>query len=441
MHHQYPLAAVQLVAILAMPAAATPPDGANKEYFKPLCTTIRWAEGTVEISNDAESIDEDYDAIQELNMSLADGQWREKWANPPKTTPAKEVPKEAEPADDVTSELKKNWVKAAAAAKTTALVNANLKKAGLDKASKQQLRAAQAKIQRLAAAAFALRQQYTAESQQNQVYSIDKIKQQINKAVYGQDTKPASGPNQPAAMSTPSSNGRATQCDTAADGSKIRSIAGLALCLCAESDDSSDGTAIGVPCGTTTAQKPGWPSNAGDINTQYDKLAKYCGKGAKITLTATEAIKTTNTILNNFKFDDSKAYYGTFVATACDGSQAKGACYSTTKATAANPEGVKKLPWLEPLIELASMLAAHSEKLATTKQHRRALAHLKATAYNLGRTSANIQPESSGTSGASAAPQQTSPAAADCTTFTTNTTCTADNNCKWDSTTETTGNH
>nr|APD74488.1 variant surface glycoprotein 1125.3122 [Trypanosoma brucei] len=266
--------------------------------------------------------------------------------------------------------------------------------------------------------------------------SIDKVSAQIkadlNTAVYGDSC----GEGDYGKSNAPDSDRQTVaKCE---DSGKIAGSAELAytiLCVCLPGDAET----AAQPCAKDVHLTKTWSDAATRLDQAWREVRSYCPPTPHKKTTAAAIHAAINGVEAMITVDSKIGYLGKQYGASCGGNSANGLCVKYNGVVTDTTNNFNELTWVKNFLATADKLqaaeaAAHKTAILVQK-----LKELNSTAWGIPRL---IE----GTAKMTAAVQATNPFKAeksasgttkwDCAKHKANVTCTADNNCKWEGTTE-----
>ncbi|EAN80655.1 variant surface glycoprotein (VSG, atypical), putative [Trypanosoma equiperdum] len=421
-----------ILAIAALKQARGVTDGDNAAIFKPLCAALQLADvkPTFEPpiqANMPEPLD-----LYRLNMSIAPKDWRAKFLN--QGNKAASTPAEV-PTDENDEELKARWKTWADTAVFLATDNneKDLKaNYGLATATAGQIEAIRPTIHDITEAARAI---YTADSDPGPAPDADELLQkEIAQAVYGQEQW---GPEELTAnkvLSGPDT-GYTTACGGGGTQKPQNTVAGTIICVCGTGNTQSK-----KPCHKKQTTQTAWQATNIPNRASWGNLRNVCPKATKTKITAhglRELVAAAKTIANT---QGNNVFIGSEGENTCNGNAA-GAC---VKITGGAPSGNLKddaIPWINKLEAVADKLAARDNYNSEQRRKKAAIADLISRAKAVTKRAHYLfQFQKTAKTAAAGEATEGKVSKGDCKQYTTNSTC-PKNDCKWDITTETTGEY
>nr|APD74820.1 variant surface glycoprotein 1125.4296 [Trypanosoma brucei] len=198
------------------------------------------------------------------------------------------------------------------------------------------------------------------------------------------------------------------------------------MCLCIGQQNTHSKNCVGA------ALKKGWTTTRGELEQALTQLKAHCRQGTTSKLTGSNLRRAVQTIEALIRAHGTTTVLGDKLGISdnadFDGDDGK-ICVkydSYYSSTVAAPKEAK-MPWMQAVEEAANLLDKQKEKKQAATAKAAQIAFLKASA-EVFYAAAHITAPTAQTSAQGAL--QSKPTA-DCTNIKTNSTCTADNNCKW----------
>nr|APD72701.1 variant surface glycoprotein 1125.1027 [Trypanosoma brucei] len=404
--------------------------GMNEPEFQALCGVIKLSGATLTLQANQDDPTPVYNAIQKLNMTVAPPQWREIFreaGHPGKYLDT--VPKALNPWPDW-QELWPEWRKAAEAA-DKADKDDDIKRSGLLDVSPAERSLLQAKISALTAKAQQLMRKLNTGASQQQPISAKQASQLINEAVFGESTRPTNPTlTKIFGSGITNSDGRQAACVMGGENKQAATLAAVMTCLCIE----DQGTPLQTACHQAQPTGEQWQSTSTlPTNAHITNILNLCGKTKTAKLTAAKVETLIDGITKLITEKSGVGYFGKVVS-ACQGTAAAGICASITGYGADHTAALNKIPWMQKLQELRSKLSATEDK---DKKQSKVMEQLKLIEVEIHKSRREVQAIIESTKSTSTDKQNSvfpSNKSPSCGGYTTNTTCTAANNCKWTST-------
>ncbi|SCU66205.1 Trypanosomal VSG domain containing protein, putative [Trypanosoma equiperdum] len=279
-----------------------------------------------------------------------------------------------------------------------------------------------------------LHTRFTAAQKTLQSEQAKRLTAALNTAIYGAAAGDATNADDTQIFKSTLANNRANKCDAAAgDSAEVKTLAATLICLCSPDSGGSNAAA----CFKSTTAIPDWEKTAGTAKTIWGKIKPHCNTRTGTKLTAANLEHALSAVLSLIYVDSGSAYLGTLhTGSTCDGSSGNGQCIKFAGAASADDPKVTGNPWIATITNAIKTLRDTEAAEAEQKQTAFELESLLAAALQAADSTKTTKLESGPTAAVNNVGKQI-----DCNNLKTNETCAANNSCKWDSTTEKTGNH
>nr|AGH60262.1 variant surface glycoprotein 1329 [Trypanosoma brucei] len=348
------LAALQHQQVRANVAA-----GDNAAERAALCSIIEVAGSRAKLHDQKPTFDSKLQGVMELNVTAAEDTWLTEFRSPEKPTMARDTNKHPLPQDRGWADRWLHWERAASKLLDPASHAERRQHYKLDELSEQQQRNVRAAVARLAEEAFAEATDTAAAAALSDIIDDTTLQKEINQAVYGMDTEPASNFANYKPFNNQPARNRETNCGTANTAGKATNMFEALFCVCA-GDSRNNGNA-GKACRADASAGSTWnPSttpapNAGELQA----VGKLSNREGETKLTAADLNNRIATISNLVRRGPSASHIRKFLATNCNGAQANGMCVTYTGITDTTGDVRKAVPWLQKLVQTAAKLRKH----------------------------------------------------------------------------------
>nr|APD72727.1 variant surface glycoprotein 1125.1150 [Trypanosoma brucei] len=422
-----------LLAVVSKRSDTVCANSDNAQLFGPLCKLLQLSDG-IPTARKAASIDTNLlSGMQKLNMSQADDAWRVQFVKDGKGKQTWE---------GLTSEQKVNYkmlesgweqwaeTKSALAANTT--FQEKLAKAGFTTLTQPQKVYARSLLERTVNEAEEINK-LLEEAERSCIGKVrTQIKAELNSAVYGD----SEGPGDYGKSGAPATDRQTvTKCN---DSGKVGGSAELAytiLCLCLP----VSGQEAAQPCAKDVTLTQHWGAATSRLDQIWKEVRSYCPATPTKHTTAAEIRTAISDATAMITLKTNVGYLGKHYSGNCGGSSASGLCVKYNGIVSNTQNKFSELAWVKNFLTAADKIQAAAAAAHKTEILVQKLKELNSTAWGIPRL---IE----GTAKMTAAVQATNPFKAeksasgttkwDCAKHKANVTCTADNNCKWEGTTE-----
>nr|ARB50590.1 variant surface glycoprotein [Trypanosoma brucei] len=386
--------AVAATILMLFSTQATRPvvtPSVNAALFAELCEVLNWAEIGVEVTTTQTADLGEYTSLQQLNMTLAAAAWRDKF-DKTKTENQQRTPAADHKDDKCAAALWSDWQAVAAATKDTAQREKILTAAHIKGGAPEAIARAKAVVQQQAYETHLIKKEIEALNPKPAGNLEQAIHAKLKQAVYGkQDKGDANSFNPTGAVAPTSSNNRGTACATTGTN-KLGTLVEVLMCLCTKGGTAS--TTINAPCAPKSAGNgEAYPTGQNGVLTAYDNIFKLCKKAKKDKVSSADIHRKLSILRGYFVHQSTGGYFGHFINTGCDGSDAQGACVKYHDATDAAVDKVDEIAWVSNLLQAENTLREaekYNEKAGTLLQ---ALHQCKATAFSYGEAVSSLQTE------------------------------------------------
>nr|APD73860.1 variant surface glycoprotein 1125.1711 [Trypanosoma brucei] len=432
------LAALQTTQITANVAA-----GDNAVERAALCSIIEVAGNRAKLHDQKPTFDRELQGIMELNMKAAEDTWLTEFRSPDKHTIARDTNKHPLPKNMGWADRWTHWERAASKLLDPASHADRRQHYKPDELSEQQQRNVRAAVARLAEEAFAEATDSETETALSDIIDENTLQKEINQAVYGMHTEPASNFANYKPFNNQPARSRETNCGTANTAGKETNLFEALFCVCA-GDATNNGDA-GKACKADASAGSTWnPSTTpAPSGSDMETVRKLCNREGETKLTAADPNNRIATIANLVKRGTSASHIGKFLATNCNDTQANGMCVTYTGITDTTGDVREAVPWLQKLVHTAEKLRKHEVGV----RHLQAVKRSLKAKYNLAQEKEYLQLSApaeapAGTSGVEPAKPQEKTTAAQQTCDKhkdSKTTCESTGKCTWKGKSDTEG--
>nr|AGH61207.1 variant surface glycoprotein 651 [Trypanosoma brucei] len=425
-----------LAALKAKEITANVAAGDNAAERAALCSIIEAAGNRAKLHDQKSTFDSELQGIMELNVTAAEDTWLTEFRSPDKHTIVRDTNKHPLPQNRGWDKRWPHRERATSKLLDPASHAERRKHYKLDVLSEQQQKNVRAAVARFAEEAFAEATDTAAAAALSDIVNDTTLQKEINQAVYGMDTEPASNFANYKPFNNQPARNRETNCGTANTAGKATNLFEALLCVCA-GDATNNGDA-GKACRADATVGSSWnPSTQpAPSATEMETVRKLCSRQGETKLTAADLNNKIATIANLVSRGTAASHIGKFLATNCNGVQANGMRVTYTGITDATGDVRQAVPWLQKLVQTAEKLRKHEVGV----RHLQAVKRTLKAKYNLAQEKEYLQlsaPEAApaGTSGVEPAKPQEKTTAAQQTCDKHKdgkTTCESTDKCKWE---------
>nr|AGH59999.1 variant surface glycoprotein 1058 [Trypanosoma brucei] len=437
----YALIPSALVLWLVAPAeSADIPGAANRAEHAALCKFIAMASGEVEVPTIPALPTDEYNYIHMVNYSTAPESWRDVFF---KDKAAKTLHDTPQAANKDKRGFESNWNrwKATALAYLDLKTEDQKKQNGVVILTPAEAALAKPQLAHLAKLADELTTELSGLQPGPSEPTTASAKQALAQATYGQDSIPSPDPAPAKVFSAAPTGNRETLCEAKDSGAQVATALAALACVCTKGSGNAVAPAVcTAKAEGTTAWEGATGTSSATGGAALTAVAKSCPPGKhKVThAEIKEAIEDLDKLIHK---GDTDAYLGAFVNSNCDGSSGNGVCIKFSDYAKKKAPLVNELTWIPPLKDLLNKLASLETKKQRAEQLVDQIKSLKketTVVIEVAKTTASSMAKFETKTNHQ---KPTSETRSSCSAHNTNKTCTEENNCKWDSTTEKTGEY
>nr|APD74762.1 variant surface glycoprotein 1125.4235 [Trypanosoma brucei] len=371
-------ALIVLFIITAKLAASDYAVNANAREASMLCTLVSWAGQRSKWNPDSEQETDDVDDILNLNMSLADDEWRKLFiTDDTEPQPVKYNTNKHKQITD-SADTWAEWARQATETGTPKKQDEIKKKLKLEHITNEQLQVAKNEIIRLAAELQVIKDSTKGGTSTSETVDETKVQKEINSVVYGEEKEPEDTALRTTNFGTAKST-RDAMCDGSSSDPKVKTVLGILACICL-ADNTNNGQKQGKVCaGNTGITDQTW----NPTNTQTPPqgalaaLLKICPRQGEQKLTADKLPTAVDAISSLLTYDNAAGYIGIHQGAGCTAAQNAGMCVKYTDLANAQKDPKEAIGWLKKPSTLATNMAA-AEAAAVRKSEATRQLNIKA---------------------------------------------------------------
>nr|AGQ49959.1 variant surface glycoprotein [Trypanosoma brucei] len=331
------------------------PTGANRQEHAALCAVIALASADLDIPDPTKMDDQSFQAIQNLNFSTADDEWKSSFYKGGDTT---KVQEEATSYHKNFPGYEQSWPVWVAAATAVGAKDKpdETKQTKADTLNGQVRQIAHRKVRGLARQAQQLKDAAEQEAGIPGEFTSTAQLKALQTAILGTATADASTVTANQAFGGAPDNARPTACTVDGQASHAKTAPAQLACLCTKATGGGE-TAVADVCTKAAGGSTGWHTGTtAPGNDDIQAAVKSClsGKGAKTTPEKLrEVVAGVRKLVHR---SGTTAYLGAHETGSCNGSQGTGICLSFSNYDTNPKESFDKLGWPPVLEALAGNL-------------------------------------------------------------------------------------
>nr|CAI77634.1 variant surface glycoprotein Maw-ero 1 [Trypanosoma brucei rhodesiense] len=432
--HQVLLAAIVLLSPMTKHASGAIGAGANVAVFEALCGLISLSKSTITPPPQVKTHLTELATLKKLNMSVSESSWRNLFhKNGAKDQYNDQVPQGVAKGDDWDAKWS-GW-KEAEKALEKADTDPDLKAAGLTKPDTKLASAARHAIAALAESAETTAAGALEPPDVEEEIGGSKLQTALRTAAFGADVASEQQATIQAAFGGDATQTRSTACEASTAENKAQTVLAAIACVCMDINSN----AVNGACHHKHVAAADWSGTSISLP-NLQALAAYCPPRPTKPITAAELRAAIAAVENKITVFGTDGYLGAAV-TSCDGQTANGVCVKFTGYKTNPQTSTANLPWIGKLKTLAAKLEQR-EKANQKAQEITSIfkVDIKKVKFIVLEAKQKVEGQTTNTLSAAHAGGQSNVAGKPCEEQTSNTTCRADNNCKWDSKEESEGN-
>nr|APD73444.1 variant surface glycoprotein 1125.1202 [Trypanosoma brucei] len=330
------------------------PTGANRQEHAALCAVIALASADLDITDPTKMDDQSFQAIQNLNFSTADDEWKSSFYKNGDTTKVQEEATSYHKNFPGYEQSWPVWVAAATAvgAKTKPQ---EITDSTADKLSNAARKAVHGKLKYLADAAVKLKEQMVSDEDAPADFTVSTQKAALETAIFGQAGATTATVAADKAFGAAPHNTRATACTADGTNGKAKTAAAQLSCVCHKAGNGHTG--VTGACTKAADGDTAWnDGTSGIADTDLQAIAKTCPSGKGSPITSSRLRAAVDNVRQLVHQTSGGAYLGTYLSGTCDGIQANGVCITFPSYAADAKQSFNKLGWPTVLETLATNL-------------------------------------------------------------------------------------
>nr|AGH60079.1 variant surface glycoprotein 1140 [Trypanosoma brucei]APD74125.1 variant surface glycoprotein 1125.2661 [Trypanosoma brucei] len=399
----------------------------NPQVFSDLCDIVATAEGGLQLPTISDTAEADCDYIQKLNMTVAKDSWQKMFIEKYEPLKVLDDTDKANQKNKGYNKLWPTWKKAVEAVKAKE-EDAEIKDSRLKNLKGAVTLAARNHLAVISAAAAAAMQEAGNTAAQKDGLSDTSVSDLLKEAAYGDKAATETTYNVQSIFGAATTGARTAACSTgtAEPAARPKTVLAALMCCCYEDQTTGVDEVCFTGLSITTAWNGGTTAPA---TTDMQKISKKCGKHPTDEATSAVIERLLQGVKRLITTADSDGYLGAYHATGCNGQNSGGICVKIAKYKTDGESALKKLPWYSKLLDLKIKLEDREAKAAAAPIRSQFLRQLRNKAASV--SSAVEIPISTEKNDETEKNSKKTEAKA-CGTHNTNSTCTTDNNCKWE---------
>nr|AGH60942.1 variant surface glycoprotein 366 [Trypanosoma brucei] len=424
--HQVLLAAIVLLSPMTKHASGAIGAGANVAVFEALCGLISLSKSTITPPPQVKTHLTELATLKKLNMSVSESSWRNLFhKNGAKDQYNDQVPQGVAKGDDWDAKWS-GWKEAEKALEKPD-TDPDLKAAGLTKPDTKLASAARHAIAALAESAETTAAGALEPPDVEEEIGGSKLKTALRTAAFGADVASEQQATIQNAFGGAATQTRSTACEASTAENKAQTVLAAIACVCMDiNSDNVNGARH-----HKHAAAADWSGSSISLD-KLQRLAAYCPPRPTKPITAAELRAAIAAVENKITVFGTDGYLGAVVNN-CDGQTANGVCVKFTGYKTNPQTSTANLPWIGKLKTLAAKLEQR-EKANQKAQEITSIfkVDIKKVKFIVLEAKHKVEGQTTNTLSAAHTGGQSNVAGKPCEEQTSNTTCTADNNCKWE---------
>nr|ARB50701.1 variant surface glycoprotein [Trypanosoma brucei] len=350
----------QLTIALAFLVAASLSQGenmgleTNKQEHAALCSFVAMAGDHINVPT-VDAVDSKaHKFLHELNFTLSDKEWQDKFYKTPERKEVKETADQAGLQNQGDARDWQTW-KTAAEAFTAGKTNEPIQQTGAAKLSELAKSIAKAKLQSILTAADRAAADYPTDNLKAPEYSAPGLKTTLMAAVFGDGVQSIAEITKEKAFGAAPTANREVECKTQGNGKGTHTALASLSCVCHKPNSNP---VTGGVCTQKLDGLTGWSASGNQpSDSDLKTLAKSCGETSGQPVTARRLRAAIRRLRELIHTDGAtNGYLGAFVATGCSGQSGSGACVEFTNMVTQHKDALKLVPWITKFSDVATKL-------------------------------------------------------------------------------------
>ncbi|RHW72110.1 Trypanosomal VSG domain containing protein [Trypanosoma brucei equiperdum] len=373
------LALMTALMFSLMQAGANVQAETNGPLLGPLCELLSLPAGAAGLEEKIYMAKASYHNLQDMNLTLSDSEWRQLFDKQAPDSERPKTPKAPHDTDKSRLEHWQDWLDNASRLDAKQVEEEILKKTNLANADRSKKAAVLAAIQPILRKASEYNKQLkllTADSNDDSKMAIQKL---INDSTYGDNIGATTEIIQASTTGAGTIVAVSTACGSATTSTKVKTTAGLAVCLCAKAATCG----VGKVCAKGQAETATLADNFNNVGAVVATIDALCIRSRKQAITAASIRSAIGDMLKHLHTDTARSYLGEYTSTGCTGQANSGECVIYHSNAAAAKTAIQSSEWYTKLTAASDLLEKKQKRNTQIKTPNQLLEAEEQSAYSL----------------------------------------------------------